>query len=318
MGTVLEVTLVTRNEAAARDAIEEAFAYARRLESVLSRYDPESEVSRLNATAGSGPREVGPHTLELLRDAVLYAELTRGAFDVTVGPLVTLWVEAARNDRLPAPSELAEARLRVGAERIAIHPDGRVELPAPGMSVDLGGIAKGYALDGMVRRLGERGFRDALLSFGQSSTWASGSPPDHTGWRLLLRAPSGGFLGVLTLRDRALSVSSSLAQSSEIEGRRFGHVIDPRSGWPLTEEREAAVVARDAELAEVLSTALLILEPEDGLALVETLPRTEALLITGSRDRRQSSGWLEETRYQDVEEAGAEGGGSWGLGRGSP
>ena len=122
-----------------------------------------------------------------------------------------------------------------------------------GVSVDLGGIAKGWALDRMLPLLRERGIERALLDFGQSSVWALGAPPGAAGWRLLARGPDEGALGVLTLVDQALSVSGSLGQWVEIGGRRYGHVLDPRSGLALERRRQALVVAPNATLAEALS-----------------------------------------------------------------
>jgi thiamine biosynthesis lipoprotein len=193
---------------------------------------------------------------------------------------VALWTEAAARDALPEPAALSAARARVGAGRLEVSagPDGARAALAPGSAVDLGGIAKGYALDRVRAKLAA-GVDAALLSFGQSSAWAIGRPPDTDGWRLLARGADGGFAGILTLRDRALSVSGSLGQWSEIAGRRYGHVIDPRTGEPLTERREAIVVTRDATLAEALSKALLVLGPRDGIALVEDWPDAEALLL---------------------------------------
>ncbi|MGH7336078.1 MAG: FAD:protein FMN transferase, partial [Myxococcota bacterium] len=170
---------------------------------------------------------------------------------------------------------------------------------APGGAVDLGGVAKGYALDRARERLGAR-VDAALLSFGQSSTWAIGRPPGASGWRLLARGPDGGFAGVLTLRDRALSVSESLGQWNEIDGRRYGHVLDPRTGEPLVHDREALVVTRDATLAEALSKALLVLGPAEGIALIEAWPDAEALLLDANGQAWRTRGWQDATRFEPM------------------
>jgi thiamine biosynthesis lipoprotein len=175
------------------------------------------------------------------------------------------------------------------------------------MSIDLGGIAKGYALDLMADRLRSSRPTGALLSFGLSSVWALGAPPGDFGWRLLLRPPSPEHeLGVLTLRDQALSVSSSLGQWSEIAGRRYGHVIDPRSGRAVTETKRAVVVARTATEAEALSTALVVLEAAQGLALVEAREGAEARIDDANGFVGETSGWQRATRYHGVLEPPAE------------
>lgn len=288
MGTVLEVKLVGPDREALAAARDRVFAEVERLEALLSSWRPQSDVSRLNAAAGD-PVRVDPEVAALLRRAVRLSRETRGSFDVTVGPLVDLWTEAAARDSLPAPEALAAARARVRADAIRFASDGRVALDR-GSAVNLGGVAKGYALDRARERLGPA-VHAALLNFGQSSTWALGSPPGEAGWRLLARAPDGGFAGVLVLRDRALSVSGSLGQWTEIAGRRYGHVLDPRSGRPLTRRRQALVVAPDATLAEALSKAVLVLGPEEGLALVEARPGCEALLLDAEGGARRSAGW---------------------------
>jgi thiamine biosynthesis lipoprotein len=299
MGTVLELTLHGPEPAALARARDRAFALAERLEARVSRYREDSDVARLNAAAGGAAVAVTPGTAALLRAALGHARRTRGAFDVTVGPLVELWTRAARDGALPGEAELAATRARVGPGHVHVGDDDRVRLDA-GSAVDLGGIAKGWALDRMLPALREEGVTAALLSFGQSSVQALGAPPDAPGWRLLARAPGGGFAGVVVLWDAALSVSGSLGQGSEIAGRRFGHVLDPRSGWPLERRRQALVVAPSGELAEVLSTALLVLGEDEGLALVARSEGCEALLLDADGRRWSTPGWQRATAFEPV------------------
>jgi thiamine biosynthesis lipoprotein len=299
MGTVLEITLVGSDPGALPDALGGLFAEARRLDALLSNWDAASDVSRLNAAAGAGPRAVAPEVAELLRRSRELGRLTRGSFDVTVGPLVTLWNDAGASGELPSRAALADARRRVGSERILVLEDGRVAL-AEGTVVNLSGVAKGFALDRLLPVLSRAGVEAALLSFGQSSTWALGAPPGAPGWRLLARAPDGGFAGVLTLRDRALSVSGSLGSFVEIGGRRFGHVLDPRSGEPLEARREALVVAPDATLAEALSKAVLVLGAREGLALVAAQPGCEAMLLDAGGSAHRTPGWDAAVAWEPV------------------
>ena len=306
MGTVLELTLVGRDEAALARARDDALAEVERIEAQLSTWRPESDVSRLNRAAGAGAVGIDPEVADLLARSVDLARETRGSFDVTVGPLVALWQEAAARGELPDAPEIAAARARVGPDRLAVQrgAQGASAALAAGSAVDLGGVAKGHALDRVRARLGPA-VDAALLSFGQSSTWAIGRPRGADGWRLLARGPDGGFAGVLTLRDRALSVSGSLGQWNEIAGRRYGHVIDPRSGQPLTRGREALVVTADATLAEALSKALLVLGPEEGIALIESWPGAEALLLDADGGAWRTRGWQDATGFEPVTAAGA-------------
>jgi len=299
MGTVLEITLVGHDAGALPDTLARLFAEAERLDALLSNWNSASDVSRLNASAGRGAHSVAPEVADLLGRSRELTKLTRGSFDVTVGPLVALWSEAGGRGELPSRAAVAEALGAVGGERVLVGADGRVALPE-GTAVNLGGVAKGYALDRMLPLLDRAGVEAALLSFGQSSTWALGAPPGASGWRLLARAPDGGFAGVLTLRDRALSVSGSFGSFAEIAGRRFGHVLDPRSGEPLEEDREALVVAPDATLAEALSKALLVLGAREGLALVTAQPGCEALLLDASGRAERTPGWDAAVAWQPL------------------
>lgn len=301
MGTLLEVTLVGSDGAALEASLRGVFEEVERLEALLSSWRPDSDVSRLNRAAGGEALRVDPEVAALLERAASLSRRTRGSFDVTVGPLVALWNEAAARDVLPTPQALAAACARVGAHVLRFAPDGRVGL-ATGSALNLGGLAKGYALDRAREKLPAE-VEAALLSFGQSSAWAVGQPPDGDGWRLLARAPEGGFAGVLTLRDQALSVSGSLGQWNEIGGRRYGHVLDPRSGRPLTRRRQALVVAADATDAEALSKALLVLGETEGLALVEAWEGAEALLLDADGSSWRSTGWNAATRFEALEPA---------------
>jgi thiamine biosynthesis lipoprotein len=294
MGTVLELTLIAEDPATARALLDAAFAQVAVLESKLTRFDTASELSRLNAGAGQGPQALSDPLAELLRRAVRYAQLTDGAFDVTIGPLVALWIDAAQADRLPDEAALAAALQRIGAQRLDLTP-GRVILPA-GFSIDLGGIAKGYALDQIAASWDPE--TPALLSFGQSSVLARGTPPGSPGWRMALRGAHEELAGVLTLRDQAFSVSSTLGQWSEIGGVRYGHVIDPRSGQALRRAAIASVVATDATLAEALSTALVILEPQRGIEILESLAGCEARIEDEAGEVFETSGWRSVTRFE--------------------
>jgi len=306
MGTVLEITLEGLEPEPAAEALDDLYAVATRLDRLLSTYRPESDISRLNRTAGRGRQPVDSEVEEILQLSIAYSELTHGAFDVTIGPVVELWMEAAERNAPPTAAELAAARRLVGADRISALSGEGVSLGEAGMKLDLGGIAKGYALDRMLPLLERHGIESALLNFGQSSSWAVGAPAGSPGWRLLIHGPEGRFEGLITLRDQALSVSGSQGQSVEIGGRRYGHIIDPRSGEPLMRARQAVVVSKRAALAEVLSLALLVLDAEEGLALVAAEPDCEALLIDDGGALRSTPGWEAAVRFEPFSAPGEE------------
>jgi thiamine biosynthesis lipoprotein len=297
MGTVLQVS-VHGGDPHLLDAL---FTRVSELEALFSSHERTSDVSRLSSASGSGPLAVHPEVARLLGACIGYTALTRGSFDVTVGPLVALWTEAAQRGRRPEAGALLLARSRVGSDKLRVDRErDTAELSTSGMAVDLGGVAKGTATDALADMLRRAGAGGALVDFGGSSLHALGAPPGEPGWRVLVRDGVGGFAGIATLRDRALSVSGSLGQSVEIDGERYGHVLDPRSGEPLRERRLAVVLAPSGELAEALSKALLVLHPSESLPLVEQLAEVEALLIEETGRLRPSSGFERAVAFEPL------------------
>jgi thiamine biosynthesis lipoprotein len=298
MGTVLEISLCVPDRARGEALLGELFAEVALLEHMLSRFDVKSDLSKLNRAAGSGALRVAKPLAELTELSMGYTNLTRGAFDVTVGPLVILWLEAERTQELPGAADLAASRARVGPGVLRVDvAASSIELLTPGAMLDFGGVAKGWTLDRLARKLREAGVSRALLAFGQSSLCALGKPAGWDGWGVLLGDAAGGFAGTAQLVDQSLSISGSLGQYTEIAGRRYGHVIDPRSGEPLTRARVAGALAADGARAEALSKALLILGETEGIALLESLPDAEGILIDESGESWQTSGWTRAVRY---------------------
>ncbi len=299
MGTLLQLTLVAADGPQAAAAADDCFALGAELEAVLTTYDPSSATSRMNASAGRGPFTAPPVLARILADSQALSRVTRGSFDPSVGPLIELWSAAGRSGRLPGAAEIAAARSRVGIERIAIDAAGRVSL-APGMAVNFGGIGKGWALDRMGELLAEHGIERALLDFGGSSWLALGAPADAPAWRVLLRDGRGGYAGTVTLRDTSVSFSESFGESSEIEGRRYGHVIDPRSGWPIQQPLAGVALATDGATAEALTKALLVLGPAEGLAVLASVPGAEGFAIDASGQRHESAGFRRASAFEPV------------------
>ncbi len=269
MGTVFEIEV--RSDAPVN--LDPFYRRVAELESVFSSFDQKSDLSRFNAHAGAGPQSVRNELGQLLHDSIRYAVLTDGAFDPTVAPLF----DRSTNDGVPP---------YVGIQNLEVSDDlGRASLRDPRSRVDFGGIAKGVALDEVARMLKAQGIPNALLSFGQSSLHAMGKPNAGAGWRLLLRNTRGGFVGHVTLSGQALSVSDSAG------------IIDPRSGEKIGVNRIAAVVSETGALAEALSTALVVLGPRAGLALIETIPDVEALIIQDD-GVRGSSRWAQVAHFR--------------------
>ena len=288
MGTLLQIQLEVHDPRAGRKLLAELYEEAARLEGILTTYDPTSATERLNA---SGESEIPPELQEALARGVAAAQETGGVFDISIGPLIHLWSVAAERNTLPTPAEISEAKNRVGAAGIRVG-GGRARL-ATGMRIDFGGLGKGWALDRLGQRLNDNVIA-ALFDFGGSSWLARGTPEGEPGWRVLVSSHAG-HRRIVTLRDESLSVSESLGQSTEIEGKRFSHVLDPRTGWPTEEARLAAVRSPSGSTAEVWSTALLVLGP-DGLAEVSRLGH-EALLLDEAGTRHATPGFGDQTLF---------------------
>jgi thiamine biosynthesis lipoprotein len=256
-------------------ALRACFQDARRLEQVYSRFEADSELSRVNAAAGA-PREVSEEFAGLLRRSLALGAATGGTFDVTVGPLVELWRNA---DARPTPAAVAAARARVGVAHVRL--EGRtLELPA-GHRLDFDGIAKGWAVDGCVARLRAAGVTCALVSLGESSVYALGAPAGERAWRLEVRGVEPEeAVGVLHLRDEGLSVSATFGGGGRA-GRAVGHIVDPHTGEALAEPAVAAVVSASATDAEAFSKALL-LWGGGGVDRVEDLGARGAVHVAGT------------------------------------
>jgi thiamine biosynthesis lipoprotein len=292
MGMTFEVTLYAADEATANRAAEAAFRRIAKLNAILSDYDPSSELSRLSDTAGSGQavKLSDPLWFVLHRSQDL-AQRTAGAFDVTVGPLVKLWRRARRQKELPDPKRLAEARAAVGYQHVKLDPVSRTAtLARPGMRLDLGGIGAGYAVDQALAVLKEHGIQRAMVD-ASGDIGVSDPPPGATGWKIgiaPLEKPDGPPSRYLLLSNAAVTTSGDAFQHVEIAGRRYSHIVDPKTGMGLTRPMSVTVIARDCITADSLATAVCVLGPEDGLRLIERTPEAAALIVHGEKGQSRT------------------------------
>ena len=272
MGVATRLVLYARDDATARAAARAAFARIAALEDKMSDWRPESESRRLERRAGAWV-PVSRELFAVLARAVEVARASDGAFDPTVGPLVAVWREARRTRRLPAPATLDSARARVGWRKLALDPARRrVRLDAPGMRLDLGGVAKGWILDDALGVLRARGVTRALLEAGGDIV-VGDAPPGRAGWEIDTPGASAEVARRAGALVRgAVATSGPAAQLVEIDGVRYSHVVDPRTGVPLTSARQATVVARAGATADALATALTVLDPRAGEALLARFP----------------------------------------------
>jgi thiamine biosynthesis lipoprotein len=298
MGMPFRIVLFASEKAVADRAAEAAFQRIQRLNDIMSDYDPDSELSKLSRTSGQGKEVVVSKNLWfVLNRGQTLAERSGGAFDVTVGPYVNLWRRARRQQELPDPARLAQARQAVGYKHVRLNPSRHtVELLVPNMRLDLGGIAKGYAVGEALKVLRTQGVDRAMVE-GGGDLAVSEPPPGKKSWRVELssldatNAPPARFLA---LKNRAISTSGDLYQRLEIDGIRYSHIVDPRTGVGLTNHCVVNVIAPDSITADSLTKVVSVLGPEAGLKFIDETPGAAARAMRdpgGRIEVRESKGF---------------------------
>jgi thiamine biosynthesis lipoprotein len=287
MGVDTRLVVYAPDRPAAEVACLAAFARIAALDAMMSDYRLKSELTRLSARSGGPAIRVSPDLFRVLRRAQEMARYSGGAFDVTVGPLVALWRTARKTGVLPDPAAIERARRRVGWQKLRLDERARtVRLTVPGMKLDLGGIAKGYADDEAQRVLRQHGITRALVEMGGDIV-VSGPPPSTDGWTI--RVPNAGDArrpADLHFAHRAISTSGDTEQFVVIGGHRYSHVVDPRTGQALSSRVQVTLIAPDGLTADPLSTALTLLGAEDRRKLLQHYPDTRAYVRVLPADSR--------------------------------
>lgn len=281
MGALLDIAVEAPDREAGQNRIRDAVAVGRRLEAAFSTVDRDSDTMRLNAKAGRGPQALPLDLYRLLAVSRLLSRSTGGAFDVTIGPFT---ISAPGAEGHPGtPTDIDAALAAVGSDRIVLHPPDRVELSNSGMSVDPGGIAKGYVLERMAAVLRTGGVEKALLDLHGECVVAIGPPAGEPPFRVWI--PRGRTMaGSLSLRDRALATSNARRRDERGE-EKSSHIVDPRSGRTVEADRQATVVARDASIASAWSIALVV-DPDGALVLLDEPRDVEALVFDEHGEHR--------------------------------
>jgi len=284
-GTVIEVTVSGSGSAAGEAALDAVFSRFEELEQRLSATVAGSDVDRLGDGAGEAVA-VSDDALRVLSRAYYFAELTGGAFDPTIGPLVALWGIGSDGARVPSDEEITAARALVDYRRASVDEAAGTATLSAGQRADLGGIAKGYAADEAGRILNEAGIGHALVNLG-GNILTLGGRPEGGPWRIGLQDPfgeRGDYIGVLEITDGTAVTSGAYERYFEKDGVRYHHLLDPSTGYPARSGLvSVTIVAPSSTDADALSTAAFILGPEEGIALVESLAQTGAIFVTEDR-----------------------------------
>jgi len=272
MATRFEILLYGEDPVRLRAAGDEVIAEIERLDRQLSFYRPESDVSWINAYASSGPVRIDPRIFSLLSLSVELNEKTYGAFDIAIGSLLQAWGFTGGKGHFPRRSAIESAQEQSGVKHLRLdRASSTVAFDRPGVKIDLGAIGKGYAIEQAIELLQGIGIKNALIHGGTSTSYGLGCQPDGRPWRIAVRSPTNSkqILEVLELADSSLSVSATHGKYFVHDGVTYGHVIDPRTGFPVQGQRTAFVVGPSPTICDALSTGLLVLGKE-GMELLET------------------------------------------------
>jgi len=275
MGTVAEV--ICQN----KEAIDLAFKEIERLDKLFNRFDSHSEISRLNK---EGIYKVSRETLEIVKRSVEFSKISDGAFDITIGPIADLWKEKIKSKiaDLPKEEQIKERLKFVGYDKIIIDEKNSViRFSQKGVSLDLGGIAKGYAVDFVAKKIRSMGIKDFLIKIG-GCIYASGKKRERN-WRIGIQHPrkKEEFYDFVELKDKAIDTSGDYEQFFIFEGKRYSHIISPFTGYPVDNGIiSVTVISKEATVSDFLSTAIFVLGKERGKELAEKFKDTEVKILT--------------------------------------
>ena len=302
MGTLFELTIYAADKYIAEKTFNEAFQEINRLDYLMSNYKKESVLSGLNRNAPAAPTDCNKELANIIEQSLQYSEITDGAFDITIGPLMKKWGFFKKQGRIPDKEELESALESVSYKNIIIEEKAIKSLSKDpvtvktvffkntGTQIDLGGIGKGYAVDMAARVLKQNGIKSALINF-SGNIYTFGVPPGRESWIIGLQHPreSEGLLGTFEIKDKAVSTSGDYEKFFTIEGKRYSHIIDPRTGSPVKSIVSVTIVTDNATRADALSTGVFVLGQEKGMALIEKLPDVEGIIIYEGIDSRLST-----------------------------
>jgi thiamine biosynthesis lipoprotein len=282
MGTLFNIILYAPDQASAQQAAREAFTRVEQLNDILSDYKADSELMRLCKKAGGPPVPVSEDLFKVLKASQEIAKLSDGAFDVSISPVVRLWRKARRTRVMPSADEIRKALDLVDYRKIRLSPKGRtVQLLLMHMLLDVGGIAKGYAAEAALDVLRQHGAPRALVAAGGDIA-AGDPPPDTEGWKVgiaPLKDPQGPPRYHVVLKNRCVSTAGDSNQHVDIGGKRYSHIVDPKTGLGLVGPRSVTIIARHGLIADGLDTAICVMGRERGLKLIESMDDVAGILV---------------------------------------
>lgn len=297
MGSQFEITVVAQSEEIGYINIEEAAAEIKRVEGIISSWDPNSETSQINRNAGIRPVKVSFELFKLIERAIQISEITYGAFDISYAAMDNLWRFDGSMQYAPTPEEIREAVNKVGYQKIILDPvETTVFLKERGMKIGFGAIGKGYAVDQAKELLVSKQVPAGMINAaGDITTWGTKATGEK--WLIGVENPSGRgkIFTWIPILESSVAISGNQDKYVLLKGKRYGHIIDPKSGYPSIGIKKVTVFAKSAELCDALATAVYILGKEEGLALINQLGGTEVIIIDNTNTLHSSQGIIIDT-----------------------
>ena len=276
---MIEIILMGDDEGSADKAVLQAFQEMKRIETLMSSWIDSSDVTRINRSAGKEWVKVSPETMEVIKKAKEISELSEGAFDITVAPLVDLW-RKAREKKTPPSMEDVKGKLDlVNFKNIGIDPKGRVFLKKEGMAIDLGGIAKGHAVDKAFNVLRSLGYNNLIVNAG--GDLRAGGTKNNQPWSIGIQNPREPqkILTRIPLSDVAVATSGDYQKFFIYQGKQYHHILNPKDGFPTEGCQSVTIVTKNCITADGLATAIFVLGPEKGYALCQKLDGVDCLIV---------------------------------------
>ncbi len=289
MGSTIELKLYSPSEELFHRVVDACVERTKEIDRLFSNYRDDSVLAEVNGSAGVRAVSVPEEFLRLVRISIRYSELTDGAFDITIGSLFKLWRTETEAGRLPAQSRIRDALECTGFRKIKMdEARSRIFFEGNCVQLDFGAIGKGYAVDEMVKIAKENGITRGLVNFGGNIS-AIGSPAGEKFWEVGVRRPGGGseIISKLDLANKGVATSGDYERYFEHAGKRYSHIIDPRTGWPAEDLTSVVAVSKSATEADVFSTAVSVLGPR-GARMLARRDKSLGFLVIGKKGEKKS------------------------------
>lgn len=295
MGSIFEITLIDRDTLSAAQHIAEVIAEIDRIENLISEWRPHTQISEVNRNAGIRPVKVDREVFELTQRAIQYSENSQGAFDISIAAMDKVWKFDGSMITMPSETSIRRSIAKVGYKHIRLDSAAStIFLELPGMKIGFGSIGKGYAADRGREMMVARGIKAGIVNAsGDLSAW--GRRPDGDFWKIGVNNPfkSHQMVQILQLTDGSVATSGSYEKFAEIEGKRYAHIVDPRTGYPASGLTSVTIYGPSAEIANALSTSVMVLGELEGVKLILKFPEYRFIFITDKgkvlQDKRRSN-----------------------------